>query len=165
MGSSFMWERTHDALRGVYDEMHTIAAEQRKDMALFLIPCIAPCMMGKIAQKARILNDSWATLVKSQADAYRPLGVTVTLAKELSSRGVGSDRHMTMSTVGLRFEVASAPQRPPQFAAQSTYCAAPTATGGDEAVERLRKLNALYETGAISRDEYDRVKTRILNEI
>jgi len=102
-----MWIRTFDAIKGIYEEQIAAATKVRSQMCLFLIPCVAPCMIGNHIKIARSIQDGWLNLVKTQAEIYRPLGITVTLAKELATRGVGSDRHMSNETVGLRFEVSS----------------------------------------------------------
>merc|ERR1712232_969980 len=110
-----------------------------KRKAWMLIPCFVPCYMGQTIQIARDHQAAWLHLVQTQAKLYRPLGVHVTLAKELRTCGVGSDRDFTNSTVGLRFEVG-----PMQtFALQQPM-------SQTDVVAKLEKLNELHQTGAIN---------------
>uniref|UniRef100_A0A7R9WKN4 SHOCT domain-containing protein n=1 Tax=Pseudictyota dubia TaxID=2749911 RepID=A0A7R9WKN4_9STRA len=155
------WERTFDALKGIYDEQYTMARDFRKKMGLFLfIPCYGLCSMNKHIQAAQTIHAHWADLVRSQAETYRPYGIQVTLAKELVSSGFGSDRHMRNETVGLRFEVAD------ENGGGNHYgTSLPTNSGGNDAVSKISKLNDLYKTGAISSDEYNRLKGQIINGI
>ena len=50
-----------------------------------------------------------ARLAQAQSAIYRKYGIQVTVAQELASHGVGSDRHMSNQSCGLRFDVLGGP--------------------------------------------------------
>mmetsp|Transcript_59226 Transcript_59226/g.176014 ORF Transcript_59226/g.176014 Transcript_59226/m.176014 type:complete len:193 (-) Transcript_59226:29-607(-) len=152
--SKATWARTFDAVRGQYDEYLSAIKGIRP---IIFIPCLVPCSMPKMMKISQDWQDNWLALVQSQAEIYTPLGVQVTLAKELHCMGSGSSRNIRNEIVGLSFELG-----PEVQAQQHIYAPSGQIRPGDDLVSKLSKLNELHKAGAISGKEYEVAKAKIL---
>ncbi|CAB9502220.1 expressed unknown protein [Seminavis robusta] len=144
-----------------------------------LIPCFVCCFFPKLVSIARDSQNAWLRLVKEQAEVYRKYGIQVTLAKELSSFGAGSDRDMQNATVGLHFDIGRAPaMQEPTRATMPVVTAIPVASRANKGhlpstfippsqqvdiTSQLTQLAGLHKDGAITDAEYQQAKRQLLN--
>lgn len=131
---------------------------QQAFQSWMLIPCFVCCSMPKIIRISQENNRAWLSLVEEQAQVYRPAGIQVTLAKELSTMGAGSNRNMKHETVGLRFEI-----RLNGNAHHPTDGRNAGLTNIDLTTQ-LTQLATLYENGALTDEEYSLAKSKLLNK-
>lgn len=114
-----VWSETYDEVEHWYYlqiEYASSLFKDRKTSLPFLFPCLLPCMFPSMISKGRNMGQKvqdleviLARLAQEQGSIYRQYGIQVTVAKELRSRGVGSDRHMRNESCGLRFDVLGGP--------------------------------------------------------
>lgn len=179
------WACTFDAVKARVGADLQFQRDQLEGGAscLPLIPCCVCCIVcasfgsfGDLQQQAMMAQREWLALAESEQQRYRPVGVSVTVAKEIRTRGGGSHRRIAHETVGLRFEVGPAPATTttdacaPAYVPTTTTAPAyvPSAQKIDRAdhdiVAKLEKLNQLHLTGALDKDEYAAAKAKLLNQ-
>jgi hypothetical protein len=150
------WQGTWDAVQKQYDKIYD---GMRPLFPWIYIPCCVCCTMSKMIKLKREVQESWVNLVLSEQEKYRSVGVQVTLARELYSYGAGSSRHMENEMVGLRFEIAPNPGGSSSYEISNT----PNKKDSSDLVAQLEKLNALHKAGALSYDEYEKAKAKLLS--
>lgn len=144
------WQQTFDAVKSCIDLEQQTAAEMMGQMENPFIMC---CGMGtgKMMAAEEKIHQQWTDMLRTEQAKYLPLGIQVSFAKELAPVGAGSHRHLSNQTVGLKFELVQGGGGVPA-----------TSGGGGDIVERLEKLSSLYKQGAITSEEYDKAKAKIL---
>lgn len=158
-----VWQTTYDKVLEIYATAFEAAEPARQQMkkAMFC-PCLLVCLvfrMREMMQATRITQEAWAQLVQEQAGIYRKYGVHVTLAKELYSAGVGSDRHMRNETVGLKFDIAA----DTTASSSASPPSASTTSGNGDMTSKLSDLANLHRQGALTDEEYAQAKQRVLS--
>lgn len=143
------WQSTFDGVMAVYQKNSDGISSLTP---WIFIPCCVCCIMRKMVAINSEVETMWGELVTREQKQYRSLGIQVTLARELISSGAGSHRHLENETVGLKFDIAS-----------GAAPGAAVSAGGGDMVSQLEKLNQLYQTGAITRLEYDQAKAKLLD--
>ena len=147
-----IWQSTFDAVQARYEYVLNSISY------LHLIPCFICCTLPHMVHVAKKNRDEWTIIAREQADIYRPFGIQVTLAKELS--GIGSSRQT--ETVGLRFDVAQTtlPEGGTTLQANSMMA---RSESDDDLVAKLERLQQLHQTGALTESEYTAAKAKLLS--
>ena len=144
------WQQTFDNVKSCIDLEQQIAAEMMGNM---MNPCFMCCgSMGKMMAAEERVHQQWTGMLRTESAKYLPVGVQVSFAKELGTVGAGSHRHLSNQTVGLKFELVPG----------GGGAGGGVSGGSSDIVERLEKLNNLYKQGAITAEEYDKAKAKIL---
>jgi Short C-terminal domain len=144
-----IWQSTFDAVQARYEYVLNSISY------LHLIPCFICCTMSHMVHVVKKNRDEWTIIARQQADIYRPFGIQVTLAKELT--GIGSSRQT--ETVGLRFDVAT--QTTPEGG--TTLRDSMARSESDDMVAKLERLQQLHQTGALTESEYTAAKAKLLS--
>ena len=118
--------------------------------------------------------NGWMNLVQSEQKYYSTIGIQVSLAREVSSSGIGSDRHMRNDIVGLKFDIGADPLAPQQHKVaggasggdghvdMAVPIAVVSSDASDDIVSKLERLDQLFRKGALSHEEYETAKAKIL---
>ena len=145
------WQATFDALEAICRKM---CDGVKSLMPWVFIPCCVCCVIPKMVSIQREVHADYFTLVQAEQKKYHSAGIQVTLARELQSAGVGSNLYLNDEVVGLRFIIGQDVAAP---VTNSMH-----APSGDIA-KQLETLNELYQTGALTKDEYKKAKSKILS--
>ena len=153
------WQATFDAVKSCIEANHQNHQEmtgQLLNPINFLCPCVLCCVLPKFYKKADESNQLWQNLLRQEQERYQTSGIQVSFSKELTAVGHGSHRHLNNITVGLKFEVI-------QTAGGGGGLWGSVGGGGGDIVDRLEKLNNLLKQEAITTEEYEKAKAKILD--
>jgi Short C-terminal domain len=160
------WQATYDAI----EERYRFVLESVEKMKPWIfIPCFICCYMPAMATVSNENLNGWMNLVQSE-QLYGTVGIQVSLARELYSSGGGSDHHMRNEIVGLKFDIGGDPTIPtPASSGRDgghVVMAVPIAVVAqakeEDVVSNLERLAQLYRNGALTLEEYESAKAKIL---
>jgi len=177
------WQATFDLTEEPY--RYVLDNYSGGKVAFYVLPCFLPVTIPMMMDMRGKYEDMWVELAQQQAKVYRPYGIQVTPIKELGPtiHIRGCNEKQKSEFVGLRFTLATADPATHQNHTTPEAIATPihnrvtivedqnlsskktnnnTYAVTSQTSQQLDQLQALRQTGALTDQEYEQARTRVL---